>query len=144
MTAEDYLQIHRSLSIPHKEFDWEYVRSSGPGGQNVNKVNSKVRLSWDILTSTSIPDEIRERMLARYGSRINNEGHLVISSQKYRDQLRNKLDCLEKLQALLTTALHVPKRRKATRPTKGSQERRLTEKKQRAERKSSRKNSGWT
>ncbi|MFN0198492.1 MAG: alternative ribosome rescue aminoacyl-tRNA hydrolase ArfB [Planctomycetaceae bacterium] len=143
MTAEEYLQISRSVSIPHKEFDWEYVRASGPGGQNVNKVNSKVRLSWNLLASTSIPDEIRERMRTRYTSRINNEGHLVISSQRYRDQLRNKLDCLEKLQALLTTVLQPPKRRKPTRPTKGSKERRLTEKKQRAERKSSRQNRGW-
>ncbi|MEX0724843.1 MAG: alternative ribosome rescue aminoacyl-tRNA hydrolase ArfB [Planctomycetaceae bacterium] len=138
MNAGEALKINRNIAIPQGEFSWEYVRASGPGGQNVNKVNSKVRLSWNVAQTPNLPDDVRERFQTKYASRINNDGELVISSQKYRDQLRNKQDCLEKLQSLVTAVLHLPKRRKPTRPTKGSQERRLAEKKQRSQRKTSR------
>ncbi|MDA0834814.1 MAG: alternative ribosome rescue aminoacyl-tRNA hydrolase ArfB [Planctomycetota bacterium] len=138
MSTDGDLKINRSIAIPQAEFAWEYVRASGPGGQNVNKVNSKVRLSWTVVSTPHLPEDVRERFQSKYASRINNDGELIISSQKYRDQLRNKSDCLEKLQSLILAVLHPPKRRKPTRPTKGSKERRLTEKKQRSERKASR------
>lgn len=138
----DALKISRRVAIPQAEFAWDYMRSSGPGGQNVNKVNSKVRLTWNVTESPSLPEDVRDRFRSKYASRINNEGRLVIDSQRYRDQLRNKQDCLDKLHAMVTAVLHPPKRRKPTKPTKGSKERRLAEKKKRSEKKTSR--GKWT
>lgn len=125
------LVVNGRISIPDGEFDWSFARSGGPGGQNVNKVESKAVLRWPVAASPSIPEPVRARFLARHRRRVTAEGVFVMQSQRYRDQDRNKQDCLEKLAELLREAAVVPKARVATKPTRGSKERRLTEKKRR-------------
>src|SRR5690606_29315872 len=96
--------------------------------QNVNKVNSKVTLHWSVANSPSVPDEVRERFSQLFARRMNSQGEVVVVSQRYRDQGRNVADCMEKLRAMLIEAAALPRKRKKTRPTRGSQERRLREK----------------
>ena len=133
------LHVNRRIQIPVNEFQFTFARSSGPGGQNVNKVNSKVTMHWPVETSPSIPEDVRERFLARYRARINNAGQLVIHSQRYRDQGKNVADCLEKLREFLLEVATPPKRRIATRPSRASKERRVREKKSRGQTKKLRK-----
>src|SRR5438309_5135823 len=87
--------------IPDREFAWTFVRSGGPGGQNVNKVASKAVLRWDLAGSPSVPAEVKARLRTLQRRRVTTEGELVLNSQRYRDQERNKEDCLEKLRAML-------------------------------------------
>ena len=102
-------RITETLSIPDEELSWSYARSGGPGGQNVNKVSSKAVLRWDVAASLSIPDEVKAKLRAQQHRRITTEGELVLSSQRYRDQERNRQDCLEKLCELVRAATVVPK-----------------------------------
>jgi len=132
------LCVEPGIRIPLGEFRFTYVRSAGPGGQNVNKVNSKAVLRWPVSTSPSLPDPVRARFLARYANRITTDGDLVLSSQRYRDQPQNRDDCLEKLQAMLTAIARPPVKRRKTRPSRGSIERRLTEKRQKSRHKHNR------
>jgi ribosome-associated protein len=132
------LEINFQMRIPLDEFEWSYVRSSGPGGQNVNKVASKAVLRWDAQSSPSVPDAVKARLFALYGNRFTSEGVLVLQSQRFRDQERNREDCLEKLRQWLLQAATVPRRRKQTRPTKASKQRRLSAKKRRASAKADR------
>lgn len=122
------LVVHSRLRIPRAEFTLSFVRSSGPGGQNVNKVASKAQLRWDVLGSPSLPAEVRERFRARYGSRLTTSGELILSSQRYRDQGRNVADCLEKLRAMLVAVSRPPVKRRPTRPSRAARQRRLEEK----------------
>jgi ribosome-associated protein len=119
------IDIGNGVTVPDDELRFTYSRSGGPGGQNVNKVNSKATLHWDVLRSPSLPEDVRQRFLASYGQRVSRQGMLVLSSQRFRDQSRNVDDCLEKLAGMLRGALHPRKRRRPTRPTRGSRERRL-------------------
>ncbi len=114
--------------IPEHELQWTFVRAGGPGGQNVNKVASKAVLRWDLANSPSVPPEVKMRLRTLHRNRITREGELVLSSQRFRDQDRNRDDCLEKLREMLIEAAKVPKMRHATRPTRGSKVRRLREK----------------
>lgn len=132
------VRLNEKWEIPDNELEWQYVRSSGPGGQNVNKVASKVQLRWRVVDNRSLPPEVRDRLKQRERNRITIEGDLVLSSQKTRDQERNREDCLAKLAEMIESAAYRPKTRRATKPTRGSQERRLKAKKQRSERKSGR------
>jgi ribosome-associated protein len=132
------LEITPELRIPDDEFEWTYVRASGPGGQNVNKVASKAVLRWDAQNSPSLPDAVKARLFALYGNRITAEGVLLLNSQRYRDQERNREDCLEKLRQWLIESATPPRKRKKTRPTKASKQRRLTAKKHRASTKAER------
>ena len=132
----------RRIRIPHDEFVFRYDRSSGPGGQNVNKVNTKVTLRWPVATSPSLPESVRERFLQRFRRRITKSGELVLSSQRYRDQRRNVDDCLEKLRGMLVDVATAPKRRRATKRTPASQERRLKEKRARSDTKRGRRKPG--
>ncbi len=132
------LIVTHRLRIPLAEFEFRFARSSGPGGQNVNKVNSKALLRWPIVSSASLPDAVRERFRQRFGNRITTEGDLLISSQRYRDQARNVDDCLEKLRAMLAAVASPPVRRKRTRRSRASIERRLGAKRRRAEKKENR------
>jgi ribosome-associated protein len=132
------LEISDRLRIPDEEFSWSFVRSSGPGGQNVNKVASKAVLRWNIVASPSLPDDIKARLQQQQRHRITNDGDLLLSSQRYRDQERNRLDCLEKLAEMLRAAEVVPKKRRTTKPSRGAHERRLAAKKRRSSLKSSR------
>lgn len=132
------LRVNERISIPFTEFDFTFARSGGPGGQNVNKVNSKVTLRWNITSSPSLPADVLTRFQTKYRRRITKDGDVVLHSQRYRDQGRNVADCLEKLRELLLDVATAPRRRKATRPTKGSVQRRLDAKKQRSDRKQNR------
>lgn len=132
------LQVTPTFCIPEEELHWTYARSSGPGGQNVNKVNSKAILHWNIQESPAIPDEVRERFLRTYKSRITTLGQVVLSSERFRDQPRNIEDCREKLVELLTSVWVAPKRRRPTKPTRGSVERRLETKRANSVRKADR------
>lgn len=126
------LTVDARIQIPDAEFQWSFVRSSGPGGQNVNKVSSKAVLRWQPATSPSLPPEVRARFVARYASRLTTEGELVISSQRYRDQGRNVEDALEKLRGMIAEVARPPKRRRPTKPTKASVTRRLESKQARS------------
>ena|SRR5437764_1143574 len=129
------LVINPQLQIPDSEFTWTYVRSGGPGGQNVNKVASKAVLRWNLAASPSLPAHVKMRLKTLQRRRVTGEGELVLTSQRYRDQERNREDCLEKLREMIAEAATMPKPRRATRPTRGSKERRLAEKKRRSARK---------
>ncbi len=129
------LIVTDKLAIPLREFRFTFVRSSGPGGQNVNKVASKAQLRWQVLASPSLPEPVRQRFLAKYGRRVNSEGELVIESQRTRDAARNEADCLARVRRMLAEVAEAPKRRRATRPTRGSIERRLLSKRQQSDRK---------
>lgn len=132
------LEINAQIRIPETEFSWSFVRSGGPGGQNVNKVASKAVLRWDLVGSPSLSEEVKQRLRAQQASRVTVEGELVLNSQRFRDQDRNRLDCLDKLREMVLRALFVPKKRKKTRPSRGSRERRLGEKRHRSAAKSNR------
>jgi ribosome-associated protein len=132
------LKIDDRLSIPLDEFRWEYSRSGGPGGQNVNKVNSKVQLRWNPGASPSLPEPVRARLLALVGSRLTGEGDLLIASQTSRDQSANVDACLDKLRDLVLSVVKPPKVRRPTRPTRSSQIRRVEGKVRRSETKRTR------
>lgn len=129
------LVVNQRLAIPLREFNFTFSRSAGPGGQNVNKVNTKATLRWSIVTSPSLPDPIRERFAARYRHRIVASGEVLITSQRFRDQGRNVADCLAKLRQMLLEVVHPPKVRKATRPSGASRRRRLDNKVQKGQQK---------
>ncbi len=125
------LEITPTLAIPDDEFEWSYARSGGPGGQNVNKVASKAVLRWDIARNTSIPADVKARLAQQQKRFFTIDAGVIITSQRYRDQERTREDCLEKLRAMIVQATFVPKARKKTRPTRGSQRVRLQDKKRR-------------
>ena len=127
------LVINADIQIPPDEFEWSFVRSSGPGGQNVNKVSSKAQLRWN--PAAHLSAEAVARFAAKYPAHWTKEGVIVISSQRTRDALKNREDCLEKLRSMILAALKVPKRRIPTRPTKGSIKRRLEDKSHNARKK---------
>lgn len=129
------LRVNSRIEIPLTEFDFSFSRSGGPGGQNVNKVNTKVTLRWDIQRSPTIPDDVRDRFRARYRRRINKDGELVMYSQRYRDQGRNVADVLEKLRELVLQVAVAPVPRKKTKPSRGANRRRLEQKRRNANRK---------
>src|SRR5262245_51349285 len=126
------LEINAHLRIPDDELEWSYVRSGGPGGQNANKVASKAVLRWNVAASPSLPADVKARLRARQANRITADGDLVLTSQRYRDQERNRQDCLDKLREMIAQAAARPKARRKTKPTRGSQEARLRAKKRRA------------
>jgi ribosome-associated protein len=126
--AEGRLLVNEDLRIPLSEFKITYARSAGPGGQNVNKVNSKAVLRWRIAASSAVPPQVRERFLARYGRRLSREGDLVLSSQRFREQRRNVEDCLSKLRRMLLSAAEPARPRRPTRPGRAAAERRLARK----------------
>jgi ribosome-associated protein len=121
------------VNIPESELELRFVRSSGPGGQNVNKVATAVQLRFDIAHSPSLSDDVRQRLLRLAGRRVNAGGVLVIDARRYRTQERNRRDALDRLQALLLRAALKPKPRHKTRPSRASRERTLAAKQRRAE-----------
>jgi ribosome-associated protein len=134
--------INDTIQIPEEEFTWTFVRAGGPGGQNVNKVASKAVLRWELAQNTTIPEDARARLQQQQKGRITQEGTMLITSQRYRDQDRNRQDCLEKLRQAVQQALFVPKPRKKTKPSRSSRENRLRDKKARAQTKSLRQRPG--
>lgn len=127
----EVLDVSRRIQIPCREFLWSVARSSGPGGQNVNKVNSKVTLRWQLIESPSLPADVKERFVAAYRRRMTGDGELVLSSERFRDQPKNVNDCLTKLRELLLAVAVAPKPRRAVKPTKAAQRRRIASKRDR-------------
>ena len=132
-----------AICIPESELVERFVRSAGPGGQNVNKVATAVELRFDILNSPSLPEPVRERLLARRDRRVTGDGVLVLSAQRFRTQDRNRQDARERLAHFIEAGLHAPKKRVATKPTRGSKERRLAGKRERSTIKQGRTKRDW-
>jgi ribosome-associated protein len=126
------LEITPNVAIPDSELSWSFVRSGGPGGQNVNKVASKAVLRWDIAANTSIAADVKNRLAQQQKRYFRQEGSVIITSQLTRDQDRNRQDCLDKLRAIVLQALVVPKLRKKTRPSRASKRRRVEAKRRRS------------
>jgi ribosome-associated protein len=114
------LIVNSRIRIPASQLQFTFVRSSGPGGQNVNKVSSKAVLRFRVAESPSLPDDVRDRFLARYRSRVTTEGDIIVTSQRYRDQGRNVADALEKLHAMIAAVARPPTKRKPTKPSRAS------------------------
>jgi ribosome-associated protein len=129
------LVVTAQLRIPLREFEFTFARSGGPGGQNVNKVNSKALLRWPVVRSPSVPDDVRRRLVARHRRRITAEGDLLVASQRFRDAGRNAADCLEKLREILAEAAAPVRPRKPTRPTRASIRRRIDDKRRKSQKK---------
>jgi ribosome-associated protein len=117
------LVINPEIRIPYSEFEFSYARSSGPGGQNVNKVNSKALLRWNIYKSQSLGPDIRARLLSKLSTQISLGGDILVSSDRFRDQIRNREDCIEKFREVIAAAAFRPKARKKTKPSYSSQRR---------------------
>lgn len=132
------LRVNEQITIHEEELQFRFDRSSGPGGQNVNKVNTKATLHWDLANSRSISEIVRERLQRRYANRINRDGKLVVASDRFREQSRNAEECLDKLRQFVLEAARPVRRRKSTRPTRASKERRLQQKRQKSQKKQNR------
>ncbi|HXG55315.1 MAG TPA: alternative ribosome rescue aminoacyl-tRNA hydrolase ArfB [Vicinamibacterales bacterium] len=127
------LEVTATLTINESELSERFVRASGPGGQNVNKVSTAVELRFDAARSTAITDEVRGRLRTLAGTRMTADGVLVIDARRHRTQAQNRADARERLADLLRQALVRPRRRRKTQPTKGSVERRIQSKQKRSE-----------
>lgn len=132
---DDDIKINDELSIPRSEIETRATRSSGAGGQHVNKTASRIEITWNIRTSRSLTDEQRERLLARLESRLSEEGEIRIVASDTRSQLRNREHAEKRLADLISRSLAVKKRRKPTRRPRAANEARLTEKKKHSEKK---------
>lgn len=127
------IPVTRRIAIDERELQESFLRASGPGGQNVNKVETAVQLRFDVRNSPSLPDDVRARLLALAGHRLTNDGVLVITAQEHRSQDRNRAEALQRLLDLIREAAKPPPpKRRATKPTKGSQQRRLDSKSKRS------------
>lgn len=131
------LIITADFAIPLEAITFSYVRSSGPGGQNVNKVSSKAVLRWN-LTASALPDDAKARFQKRYPSYIAENGDVIITAQKYRDAPKNRENCLEKLRKMVENGLKKPKKRIPTKPTRSAIRRRLDDKAKASEKKARR------
>lgn len=125
-------QLHLDILnniVNSSELKFTFICAPGPGGQNVNKVATAALLRFNVVSSPSLPEEVRQRLLALVGKKITLNGDVVIKASRYRTQQRNKQDALERLEDLLKRAVHVPRKRKKTRPSLASKQRHLTTKK---------------
>lgn len=126
------LHITETVAIDSNEIQEEFVRSSGPGGQNVNKVATAVQLRFDVAGSPSLTEDVRERLIRLAGKRMTREGVLVIQAQRFRTQEQNRRDAMERFVELVRAAATKPRNRHKTKPTLGSKERRLESKRRRS------------
>lgn len=136
--SDDALDVASGVRIPMSEIQLSAISGGGPGGQHVNKSATRIALQWNVRTSGALRDEQRARVLEKLSSRVDSEGFVRIVAGEYRSQQQNRRAALERLQQLIARALIVPRVRRATRPTRGSIEERLTSKKRNAERKQQR------
>ncbi|MGB6308768.1 MAG: alternative ribosome rescue aminoacyl-tRNA hydrolase ArfB [Steroidobacteraceae bacterium] len=137
------LIITPDIVIPDEELEWKFIRSSGPGGQNVNKVASAAQLRFLLPQNATLPVAARNRLRRLAGQKLIDDGSILFKSMSERSQEQNRRAALERLEALIHAALAEPKIRKKTRPTKASKERRIESKKRRASTKQSRRGQGW-
>ena len=136
------LIVNPRIQIPMDEFEFTYVRSSGPGGQNVNKVNSKAVMRWPFTLSPSVPDDVRQRFQTKFGKRLTSEGELLVTSQRFRDQEKNTADCLDKLREMLLSVAAKPIPRRPTKPTRASKKRTRESKQAHSQKKQQRRSVG--
>ena len=129
------LVVNAEIVIPAAELHTSFVRSAGPGGQNVNKVSSKAVLHWQVVATPSLPEGVRRRFIERYGNRINNDGELVIAADEHREQSRNLAASYERLRQMILSVLTPPRRRVKTRPSRAAVERRIQSKQRSSEKK---------
>lgn len=134
----DDLRVTDRIVIPARDLAWTASRASGAGGQHVNRTESKVDLRFDLVGTAALAAPVKERLRGIVGNAIDADGRVVVMCQVHRDQLQNLREAREKLAGLIRRALVVPKKRKATKPTRGSKERRLSEKKRTGETKAMR------
>ncbi|HEY72974.1 MAG: aminoacyl-tRNA hydrolase [Chloroflexi bacterium] len=129
------IQITPAIAIDENEIQLEFVRASGPGGQNVNKVSTSVQLRFDVRHSPSLPDDVRARLTHLAGRRMTEDGMLIIEARQFRSQERNRRDAVDRLLELIRKAAEKPEVRRKTRPTRASRRRRLEAKRRRSEKK---------
>lgn len=129
------LVVNSRIQVPLREFRFTFARSPGPGGQNVNKVNSKATLHWNVTKTTSLTEPVRQRFLKRFCGRINQDGEFFVSSSRFRDQGRNVADCIEKLRGMLAEAAVTKPTRKKTKPSAAAKRRRLEDKRRQSDKK---------
>ena len=127
------IRVNAQIELDEREIQEDFVRASGPGGQNVNKVSTAVQLRFDVARSPSLPDPVRTRLIALAGRRVTQDGVLILSAERFRSQRRNRDDALERLIELIREACEVDKPRRPTRPTLASKKRRLDSKQRRGE-----------
>lgn len=132
------IHVTQSIQLREDELHERFIRSSGPGGQHVNKSETGVQLRFDAANSPSLPEDVRTRLLRLAGRRVTDEGILIIEAKRYRSQERNRTDALQRLIDLIKKAAVPPAPRKKTKPSAGHRRRRLTEKRRRSETKSRR------
>jgi ribosome-associated protein len=126
------ISITPHISLDESELEFSFVRSSGPGGQNVNKVATAVQLRFDVARSPSLPDDVRARLIARAGSKLTRDGVLILTARRFRTQERNRADVIERLVELIRAAATPPKRRRKTKPTRASKQQRVERKRRRS------------
>jgi ribosome-associated protein len=122
------IRVTGAITIDEKEIHEQFIRASGPGGQNVNKVSSAVQLRFDVAHSRSLPEDVRERLTCLVGKRMTKEGYLIIDARRFRTQEQNRQDAVARLVGMIREAAQRPKIRKRTKPTLASKERRLESK----------------
>ncbi|QQR56706.1 MAG: aminoacyl-tRNA hydrolase [Candidatus Melainabacteria bacterium] len=122
------LIVNSRIQIPLSELDFSFARSGGPGGQNVNKVNSKAVLRWAVVVTDSLPYDVKARFLEKFANRLTAENEIIVTSQKFRDQNRNVEDCLEKLRAMIESVAERPTPRRPTKPSYSSTQKRVDKK----------------
>ena len=122
------LIVNARIQIPLSELDFSFARSGGPGGQNVNKVNSKAVLRWAVVVTDSLPYDVKARFLEKFANRLTAENEIIVTSQKFRDQNRNVDDCLEKLRAMIESVAERPTPRRPTKPSYSSTQKRVDKK----------------